>query len=583
MLTLDTYEVLDALIDSPIIAVDTETTGLDPYTAKLLTIQISTPDRIYTVDARADLGPIKTLLENSQSIKILQNAKFDYKMLRMAGITIVNIFDTYLAERLLTAGTGLRCDLKSIAKRYLDETLDKAVRSTFHVGMNVANVKFTPEQIAYAEKDVEVLHRIYSIQRQKLLELDLTEIAGIEFNCIPVVGEIELSGISIDTVQWRELIAAKEVERVRLEREIDELLSVGKTTPSQTSMFEEYTPVKVNLNSPTQLMREFKRLGIPLTSTGIDELNKFKHIPVIAKLIEYRGVQKTISAFGENILSLINPVTQRIHPEFIQYGADTGRFSCSKPNVQQIPRASAFRHCFVAARGKKLVVCDYGQFELRILGELSQDPEFLHAFKSGIDLHTYTAAKTFGVSVEAVTKDLRQIAKPINFGLAYGMGPQGVMALTGKSLSDCKTILDSYFAAFKGIKLWLDDAGKFSQDNFYSLTPLRRRRYYTRTTDKKNLAEIGRQGKNAPIQGCNADVIKLALVYVHNAIQGFNSKTTRAQIVNCVHDEIVVECDEDISEHVKEVLHREMIRAAEYVLKTVPVVADAVISDHWTH
>ena len=240
-------------------------------------------------------------------------------------------------------------------------------------------------------------------------------------------------------------------------------------------------------------------------------LVKYDH-PAVKKLLEYRGFEKTLSAFGENVLGLINPKTHRIHPDFNQHGADTGRFSCTKPNVQQIPATSDFRKCFIASSGYKLVTCDYSQCELRILAELSGDEGFVTAFRSGGDLHTLTASQMFGVPVDQVQKPQRSAAKAINFGLAYGMGPGGLAPRLGVSLDEAKELIARYFQAYPGVQKWLEKAGKDSVRNGYSLTTIGRKRFYNipdenlkqRDPDewRKQIASIERQGKNSPIQGC---------------------------------------------------------------------------------
>jgi DNA polymerase-1 len=340
------------------------------------------------------------------------------------------------------------------------------------------------------------------------------------------------------------------------------------------------------LNSGTQLMEAFATLGVDLPDTMEASLVKFDH-PAVAKLLEYRQHEKTLSAFGENVLGLINPKTGRIHPSFQQYGADTGRFSCTRPNVQQIPATSDFRKCFIAAPGYKLVTCDYSQAELRILAELSGDEAFVSAFKSGQDLHTLTASQMFGVPVDQVQKSQRSAAKAINFGLAYGMGPGGLAPRLGVSLDESKALISKYFAAYPGVQRWLDKAAKDSVRLGYSVTPLGRKRFYNmpdeslkRTNEdewRKQISAIERQGKNSPIQGSNADMTKLALINLRTALRGWDART-----VNTVHDEIVVEAREDQAEEVKHIVEKAMIEAGEALLKEVPIMADASIADYWS-
>jgi len=503
-------EAVDYLMKMPVLAVDTETNGLDPYASKLLLVQIASPEKCFVIDAtRVNLKPLKRLLESEHSLKILQNAKFDYEMLcQQAGIEITNVYDTFLAEKLLTAGLGMEANLAAIVLRYLNEKMDKTVRKTFYGANSVGHV--SEDQLNYAARDVMVLFPIYTKQLQKLKERDrdgrdLLAVADLEFKCVMAVGDLELAGCKLDTVKWRSILAGVAKKRNVVREELMQMLPSGGA--KQASMFgsDEYL---INLNSQTQIMAEFGRLGIQLEGTSEQELNKHNH-PAVKKLLEYRGYEKTIGSFGEGLLAQIHPSTGRIHPDFMQYGADTGRFSCSNPNVQQIPATSDFRSCFIPEDGYKLVVCDYSQAELRILAELSGDEGFVKAFKSGGDLHKLAASQMFLVPVDQVSKEQRSAAKAINFGLAYGMGPQGLALRIDKTVDESRALIDAYFKAFSGVQKWLEKAGKDSVRLGYSPTPLGRKRYYRlpdRTDDdfRRKVGEVERQGKNAPIQGCVA-------------------------------------------------------------------------------
>jgi DNA polymerase-1 len=337
----------------------------------------------------------------------------------------------------------------------------------------------------------------------------------------------------------------------------------------------------INLNSGPQIIEAFARLGVELADTSEATLTKAGDHPAIKKLLEYRSHEKTLSAFGEQLLALINPHTGRLHPDFNQYGADTGRFSCTNPNVQQIPATSDFRACFVASEGCKLVTCDYSQAELRILAELSGDPAFVEAFKGGGDLHAITASQMFQVPLDQVSKPQRSAAKSINFGLAYGRGPGSLALQLGVSQDEAKSLIEKYFQAYTGIQQWLEKAARDAVRKGFSETTLGRRRFYDVPNRddpdyRMKVGSIERQGKNTPIQGGNADMTKIALVYLRTALRGYN-----ARVVNTVHDEIVVEVIAEQAEDVKRIVEHEMIRAGEQILQTVPVVADAAIGDYW--
>jgi len=391
------------------------------------------------------------------------------------------------------------------------------------------------------------------------------------------VGEMELAGCLIDVAKWRTIIGASKIERDRCAEELNDLLVAAGAVPQLTL----FGGPAINLNSNAQMVETFRNMGIDLPDTMEATLVKHDH-PAIEKLLEYRSFEKTLSAFGEKFLELINPATGRIHPDFNQLGADTGRFSCTHPNVQQIPATSDFRSCFVAREGYKLITCDYSQAELRILAQLSEDPAFVEAFQSGGDLHQLTASQMYQVPPDQVDKKMRGAAKVINFGLAYGRGPAALGVQLGVSTDEAKKLIEQYFRAYASIGKWLDKAGKDAVRKGYSITLLGRKRYYAPIDQddaeySKKRASIERQGKNSPIQGANADMTKLALIALHEALRDYD-----ARVVNTVHDEIVVEARADQAEVVCKIVEREMVKAGEGMIKLVPIVADAKIADHWS-
>ena len=568
-------EVVDVLVGIEEVAVDTETTGLDPFTERLLLVQVATRERAYIVDAtKVDLKPLRRILEDDRTLKLLQNAKFDYKMLaQQTGIRIRNMYDTMLAERVLTAGVSREIGLAALSKKYLGVAMDKSVRGSF-IG---SKGDFTEEQLGYAANDVKGLFSIYDQQRVVLQRERLLKTAHLEFKTLVAVGEMELAGCLIDVAKWRTIIGASKIERDRCAEELNDLLVAAGAVPQLTL----FGGPAINLNSNAQMVETFRNMGIDLPDTMEATLVKHDH-PAIKKLLEYRSFEKTLSAFGEKFLELINPATGRIHPDFNQLGADTGRFSCTHPNVQQIPATSDFRSCFVAREGYKLITCDYSQAELRILAQLSEDPAFVDAFQSGGDLHQLTASQMYQVPPDQVDKKMRGAAKVINFGLAYGRGPAALGVQLGVSTDEAKKLIEQYFRAYASIGKWLDKAGKDAVRKGYSITLLGRKRYYAPIDQddaeySKKRASIERQGKNSPIQGANADMTKLALIALHEALRDYD-----ARVVNTVHDEIVVEARADQAEVVCKIVEREMVKAGEGMIKLVPIVADAKIADHWS-
>lgn len=564
--------IIKDLAAQPIVSIDTETTGLDPISDKLLLLQIATPEKVYIFDGTAvDAHPLKSVLENEQILKLLQNAKFDYKFIKQQlGISLNNIYDTMLAERVLTAGISRRISLAAMSKDMFNISLDKSIRISFTEGVG----HLSDEQLKYAAEDVVLLFFIYEQQQQRLKHHKLEHIAKLEFDAVIPIAEMELAGIGIDVAAWKKMLADHQALRDQAEHDVIELLSPGIP---QTTMFEDVS--SINLGSQPQVMDAFAHLGIHLENTSEDTLKQVDH-PAAKKLLDFREHDKIVTSFGDKFLKFIHPVTGRLHPNFQQYGADTGRLSCSKPNVQQIP--GKFRYMLTAAPGYKVITCDYSQAELRILAHLSNDPGFCEAFRSGGDLHSITAAQMFKIPLEEVTKPKRSQAKAINFGLAYGRGPGSLAVQLGVSKDEAVDLIEHYFKAYAKVGDWLEKAAEEAVDLGYSITPLGRKRFYRVPSKadpdyRRKISSIQRKGKNTPIQGANADMIKYAFIYLHEGLKPYD-----ARLINTVHDEVVVEVREDQAEEVAEVVERIMIQAAELIVTAVPIKSDAMLEDYWT-
>lgn len=568
------------------LALDTEATGLDPHSSRLLLFQIGTADISYIIDAqKADCRPFKKILENTSILKIAQNAKFDYSILKVqAGMTIENFFDTMLAEQLLTNGTGRRsASLGAISQKYLDIKLDKNWEE-----YNWAEVARTgrvlKKHLRYAALDTLVLFPIFQKQFELLKKENMTQIAKLEFAVAQVVAEMEVKGSYIDVPKWRKMIEELRVKRdevrIKLQEEIRPLY-----TNHQVDLFGNQVDI-INLNSQPQLLDLFNnKLGIDVPSTGEGVLKGIDH-PVAKLMLEYRQYEKLISAFGEKLLAKVNPITGRLHPDFAQLRAATGRFACSNPNLQQIPADSSFRSCFVPSdKNHKLITADYSQAELRIMAEASKDPVFVQAYKEDVDLHSLTASQMFNVPIESVDKKMRFSAKSINFGLMYGRGAHSLAVQLEVSTEEAEQLLQKYFNQYKKVKEWLDKMGKQAAKRGVSYTLGGRKRWYVLPDPgdpnyKKQVSKIEREGKNTPIQGTSADITKYALVFVFRRLR---KEKIEAHIIHTVHDEIVVEAKAEDAEKVKEIMQEEMTNAWTKLIKDVPGKADAIVSDIWEH
>jgi DNA polymerase-1 len=300
--------------------------------------------------------------------------------------------------------------------------------------------------------------------------------------------------------------------------------------------------------------------------------------PVIGTLLEYRTVQKALTSYGQNMIELINPVTHRLHADFRQIGAPTGRFSCTNPNIQQVPHAVEYRRCFSGyPEGRRLVIADYSQIELRILAEFSGDEGFINAFNSGADLHRVTASQVFNVPLDQVSADQRSFAKRLNFGVVYGIGAQRFALMTGVSVPEAENVLRKYFGTYKQLDSYLKEAAQRAVVDRQARTASGRLvRFRYDEHDRQQVSMTQRNGKNTPIQGTSADILKRALKLLREEF-----RDSSARIVNIIHDEIVVEADAGEVEGVAQTLERAMCAAGQEYLQTVPVKVETEIADEW--
>jgi DNA polymerase-1 len=559
---------------------DTETTSLDPYAGRLRLVQFASPQGNYIIDldkfGEGDLSrveslqPLRDLITALRPVKIAHNAKFDAKWVRKTlGVEIGGMFDTLLASQLIAAGDlEERHGLANVAARFLNETVDKAERLS-----DWSSSELSASQLEYAARDASVLMPLREKMIERLKEDALTKVAQLEFECVQPVANMELAGFFLDKQRWREQLVLVEHQRARLADQLQEMLAAGAV---QGSLFGR---AEINLESQVQVTEALKRLGIPMPdSTRNWKLQPLANdYPVIATLLEYRTVQKAMTSYGENILDEISPVTGRIHADFRQIGAPTGRFSCNNPNIQQVPHAIEYRRCFRAPEGRKLVIADYSQIELRILADFSGDKGFIDAFNSGADLHKVTAAQVFNVSPEQVTSEQRSFAKRLNFGVVYGIGAQRFSTLTGLKQTEAEDVLRRYFATYPQLDAWLRDAANRAvRERSIRTKSGRLARFRFDPDDRQAVSMIQRAGKNTPIQGTSADILKRSLRLLHDQLRG-----TNAQLVNIVHDEVVVEADAGSAADVAKLVEDAMCAAGEEYVSSVPINVEIEVADEW--
>lgn len=551
-----------------VLGLDTETTGLDPHQNNIRLIQIAVPDHpVVIVDlaaiAPADLAPLHQLLTNS-AIKIGHNLKFDWKFLNQTGLKPrAPYFDTQLASQLLTAGLPGSHSLKAIALQYLGVELDKEAQQSDWSG------ELSPTQLEYAARDAAILLQLREAMKPKLIEAGLVEAAKLEFEAIPAVAEIELNGMLLDLSKWQVLGLELQQAKTTAAAELGTQLRSGN---EQSCLFANYD--KVDPNSPSQVLAALTAMGIPVKSTGKNTLISLADkYPVVKTLLEYRKFAKAVASFTEKLPEHIDSVTGRIHPNYNQYGAATGRFSCSNPNLQQVPRGKDVRSCFIPTPGNKLVIADYSQIELRVAAEISGDRTMITAYQEGQDLHRLTASLITGKPLDEISKAERQAGKPVNFGLIYGCGAKKLGQTAendygvAKPLEEWETYRKQFFKAYKGIAKW---HSQLERDR-----PMEIRTLSNRRRQWLNCPWITATS-NSIVQGTAADITKKALVLLPDALAG-----TGAKLIGTVHDEILLECPEATALDAARILQKVMVKAGQVYLKLVPVEVEAKVVDSW--
>ena len=407
---------------------------------------------------------------------------------------------------------------------------------------------------------------IYKRQRAKIKLLELENIINIEMKALPAIVWLELSGIFVDLEKLKEL--KKEI--------------YTKKHEAEQSLYEMLRTSKINLNSTQQLTTELNQLGIPVENTTYEELAKFDH-PIIQKLMEYKEAEKLLNTFVEKLPNYINKKTGRVHADFFQIGAKSGRLSCTKPNLQQQPSRTLpeWRSIFKASAGNKIITADYSQIELRILAQVSQDDEYIRAYKENRDLHKLTASKIFKKSIDEVDMKDRSIAKTVNFGIVYGMGALGLQkklqaAGTEITVNEAKGIINGYFKAYSGVAKYLKDISIQGLKNLELRSLSGRLIKFESPRTKQQRSSIKRESKNLPIQSLCADMIKIAMANIFLRLEPKGVK-----FINTVHDELVFECTEAQADDVKNIVKKEMEKAGSLFLKDVPCIAEVKVSDTW--
>lgn len=589
--TLDELKKIIAKLDpQKPISVDTETTSQDPMLAELLGVSFSQepgvgyyiafshPESIYShllPTPEEGLAVLKPIFTDPKWKKVGQNIKYDLLVLRNYGVELSGIhFDTMLASYLLNPGER-RHNMDDMAVDYLNYktiTYDELV-GTGKKKQNLYDID--PERVSeYACEDADITFQLHNVLSPKMEEgIHKKLFYEIEMPVLQALADMEFEGIAVEPGYFESLSKIFETKIKEHEKNIHFFagrpFNINSTKELQTVLFEDL-----------RLPAEKKTQTGYSTDHSVLESLQGTH-PIIDHLLEIRKFSKLKSTYTDTLPTLINPKTGRIHTSYNQTIAATGRLSSTNPNLQNIPikdeEGRLLRKGFIAKKGYEILSLDYSQIELRIMAHFANDPQMMDAYKSGADIHKRTAAGIFGVSEDKVTSDMRNKAKVVNFSVIYGVTSFGLSNNLRISRKEAKEFIEKYFATYKGVQTYMEEIVEFCKEHGYVETLLGRRRYLPDIHSKHKMASEAakRVAINSPIQGTSADMIKLAMIQIHNKIKknGYRSK-----LLLQVHDELVFEVDPKEKKEFYQMAKDEMESAMK--LK-VPIVAQGKFGGNW--
>jgi DNA polymerase-1 len=584
-------DLVKVLNKAKVISFDTETTSTEEMKADIVGISLAVKEgEGYYIPVGHSSGsnlPLKKVLSalkepltNLKIGKLAHNAKYDYIVLAKFGLVVTPLtFDTMLAEFILDPSSR-HLGLKNLAfvklgeeMTHIEELIGKGKKQ-----LSMADVAI--ESVApYAIADAEIPLRLMKLQVDELKRVNGTKLLDeIDLPLTPVLAGMEMEGVLLDLPFLKNMSDELTKRLAEIEKQVFD--SVGKS---------------FNLNSTQQLSDVlFKQLGLEppdkgnktasghySTAAGVLDLLSGKH-PVVDWVLEHRELSKLKSTYLDALPLAVDANTGRVHTSYSQIGAVTGRLSSNNPNLQNIPirteTGRKVRNGFIAGRGNVLLSVDYSQIELRIVAHMAQDEGMLAAFRADEDIHSTTAGAIYGVSAEAVTKEMRRHAKAINFGLIYGMSAFGLTRSTDLTLAEAETFVKAYFEKFPGIKKYLDGIKKQAAQQGYVETLLGRRRYFPALQGKQNVQMKNREEReaiNAPIQGTASDIMKIAMLRIPPALAKAKLK---GKMLLQVHDELVLECPKEELEKTAKVVKETMANAFPL---SIPLSTEARYGKNW--
>ncbi|ASV86329.1 DNA polymerase I [Ochrobactrum quorumnocens] len=589
-------------VETGLVAFDTETNSLDPMQAELIGFSLAlAPGKAAYIPLQhksgmgdllgggmvegqiplgAALDALKTVLEDKSVLKIAQNMKYDWLVMRRHGINTASFDDTMLISYVLDAGTGGH-GMDPLSERWLGHT---PIAYKDVAGSGKSSVTFDMVDIdratAYAAEDADVTLRLWQVLKPRLAAEGLASVyERLERPLVDVLARMEERGISVDRQVLSRLSGDLAQSAAAYEDEIYEL--AGE---------------KFNIGSPKQLGDIlFGKMGLPgasktktgqwSTSAQVLEDLAAEGLPLPRKIVDWRQLTKLKSTYTDALPGFIHPQTKRVHTSYAMASTSTGRLSSSEPNLQNIPVRTAegrkIRTAFVAEPGNKLISADYSQIELRVLAHVADIPQLKQAFADGIDIHAMTASEMFGVPVEGMPSEVRRRAKAINFGIIYGISAFGLANQLSIAREEAGQYIRTYFERFPGIKDYMEATKAFAREHGYVETIFGRRAHYPdiRASNPQVRAFNERAAINAPIQGSAADVIRRAMIRMEKTL---NEEKLAARMLLQVHDELIFEVPESEVEKTIPVVRHVMENAAmPAVPLSVPLQVDARAAHNW--
>ncbi len=575
----------DFFLTKEILSLDTETTSTNAIDAELVGLSFSTEEgKAFYVAVPSDreeamkiVGIFKPVYENEQILKVGQNIKYDFEVLHNYGVEVKGkMFDTMIAHYLIQP--ELRHNMDYMAEVYLNYQTIHIEELIGAKGKNQRSMRdLSPMDVyEYAAEDADITLRLKNVLEKKLKEVNAEDLFwNIEMPLVPVLADMEMNGVRLDTNALKETsdILTKKIKETEMRIYQQAGRSFNISSPRQVGdiLFGEMKLVEKPRKTKT---------GQYVTSEEV--LQQLRHkSPIVSDILDYRGLKKLLSGYVDALPKLVNPRTGHIHTSFNQTITATGRLSSSDPNLQNIPvrdeDGREIRKCFIPEENCLFFSADYSQIELRIMAHLSEDENMIASFKEGHDIHAATAAKIWHKTIDKVASDERKKAKQANFGIIYGITTFGLAQRMNISNNEAHALIDGYFGTFPKVKMFMEKAKETARQLGYAETIFHRRRYLpdinSQNATVRGFAE--RNAINAPIQGSEADIIKVAMIRIHNR---FREEGIKSKMILQVHDELNFSVYPEEKEQVERIVIEEMQHAC--TLK-VPLVADAGWGSNW--